>query len=400
MLRVEYLVFIDNQNIKCSDDRTFNNLLQSDPEIHILKDKLVYKKLEAHYSIESGKVKNTGDSYFHLTIIIIDEKRIDEFIELLRGVKSVLHVINKTPQILFDGISLYYSNLAYPLIFEIENLMRKLITKFMLTNVGINWVKERVPDDVKSSINSLNKDMTYLHNVDFIQLKNFLFSENYTAHRDHLIQKLKKSQNINEFKLEEIKTLIPMSNWEKYFSDSVGIDITKESLSKKWDELYDLRCKIAHNRIFDKSDYNKVIDLCKDVKDVIIKAILNLSKIDISERESTILTETIAGNFNFNSGEYLSAYSEMTDLISKLVEDKIFHIYPEERPDYIKRSLVGDLMRLSNHGILNEDIHNEIRVFIELRNQLVHRPENIMKNDISDYTEKIKYVNKLLDGWL
>ncbi|QIH37866.1 hypothetical protein G7A72_03195 [Flavobacterium sp. Sr18] len=398
MLKIEYLVFIENQNIKSSNEKTFNYLLQSDPEITISKNRLSYKELHVNYLLESGKVKNTGESYFHLSIECDNDKRIEEFIELLRAVKSILHIINKTPQTLFDGISLYYSNLAYPQIFEVENLMRKLITKFMLTNVGINWIKDRVPDDVKNSIISSNKDMTYLHNVDFIQLKNFLFSENYTAHKDHLIQKLRKAQTIEELKLEEIKALIPMSNWEKFFSTNV--DITKENLSKKWDELYGLRCKIAHNRTFEKSDYEKVNSLSIEVKDVISKAILNLDKINISEIESTILTETVAGNFNFGLGEYLSEYSEMTRLIYMLVENKIFNMFPEQKPNYSRRSIVGDLTRLSNHGLLNEDLHNEIRNFIYLRNKIVHEPETVKEENISAFTDRIKVVNKTLDGWL
>lgn len=398
MLKIEYLVFIENQNIKSSNEKTFNYLLQSDPEITISKNRLSYKELHVNYLLESGKVKNTGESYFHLSIECDNDKRIEEFIELLRAVKSILHIINKTPQTLFDGISLYYSNLAYPQIFEIENLMRKLITKFMLTNVGINWIKDRVPDDVKNSIISSNKDMTYLHNVDFIQLKNFLFSENYTAHKDHLIQKLRKAQTIEELKLEEIKALIPMSNWEKFFS--ANVDITKENLSKKWDELYGLRCKIAHNRTFEKSDYEKVNSLSIEVKDVISKAILNLDKINISEIESTILTETVAGNFNFGLGEYLSEYSEMTRLIYMLVENKIFNMFPEQKPNYSRRSIVGDLTRLSNHGLLNEDLHNEIRNFIYLRNKIVHEPETVKEENISAFTDRIKVVNKTLDGWL
>lgn len=398
MLKIEYLVFIENQNIKSSNEKTFNHLLQSDPEITISKNKLSYKELHVNYLLESGKVKNTGESYFHLSIECDNDKRIEEFIELLRAVKSILHLINKTPQTLFDGISLYYSNLAYPQIFEIENLMRKLITKFMLTNVGINWIKDRVPDDVKNSISSSNKDMTYLHNVDFIQLKNFLFSENYTAHKDYLIQKLRKAQTIEELKLEEIKALIPMSNWEKFFSTNV--DISKENLSKKWDELYGLRCKIAHNRTFEKSDYEKVKSLSIEVKDVISKAILNLDKINISEIESTLLTETVAGNFNFGLGEYLSEYSEMTRLIYMLVENKIFNMFPEQKPNYSRRSIVGDLTRLSNHGLLNEDLHNEIRNFIYLRNKIVHEPETVKEENISAFTDRIKVVNKTLDGWL
>ncbi|OXL16969.1 hypothetical protein CAN34_13700 [Psychrobacter sp. DAB_AL32B] len=73
--------------------------------------------------------------------------------------------------------------------------MRKLLTKFMLINVGVNWYKTDVPDDVANSIrtkdNNLKKDFTYFHNTDFIQLKNFLFSEEYISNKNKLINTLK-----------------------------------------------------------------------------------------------------------------------------------------------------------------------------------------------------------------
>jgi hypothetical protein len=304
MLKVEYLIFIDNQSIKCSDTRTFNHLLQSDPDISINKHKMTYQGLTVDYIIKNGKVKNTDSNYFQLTFVCDKIEKIDEYNKLLKAIRSVLHITNKTPQTLYDGVSLHYAQLAYPQVFEIENLMRKLITKFMLTNVGIDWIKERVPDDVKSSINNGNKDLTYLHNVDFIQLKNFLFSENYPSHKETLLQKLKKAKDIKEVNLEDIKALIPNSNWDKYFSENVNI--TKEQLSKQWDELYELRCRIAHNRAFAKSDFESVIRLCNELRTVIKSAIENLDKIDISDNEREMLTETIAGNFNLLSGEFMS----------------------------------------------------------------------------------------------
>lgn len=399
MLRIEYLVFIENVNVKSSNEKTFNHLLQSDPDIEVRKDKLIHKKLQVDYLINSGKVKNTNETYFHISINCDEEERINEFIDLLKSVKSILYLINKTPQILYDGISLYYSNLAYPLIFEIENLMRKLITKFMLTNVGINWIKERVPDDVKNSINPSNKDATYLHNVDFIQLKNFLFSESYSTHKENLISKLKAAKNISELNLEEIKTLIPESNWEKYFSNNV--DISKEKLNRKWDEIYELRCKIAHNRTFDKSDYETVKILTTDVKSVLLNAIKNLEKIDISEGESSMLAEIIAGNFNSTFGEFIFEFNEMVDFISRLVENKIFVPFPGEKTHYHPRSIIGDIHRLTSHGLLDEKMNNYIRHFINIRNQiLLSWTDNPSLEDVIESLSEIKKVNKTLNGWL
>src|SRR5688572_26687548 len=195
MLSVEYLVFNDKKSIKSVDSESFNHLLQSDPEIKIVGERLEYLGKFFFYKIDSGKVFNTDNFYFHLKFECNDIKQIEDFSKTLKAVKSLLHLANKTPQTLYDGISLYYSELAYPKIYEIENLMRKLITKFMMINVGIDWTKDRVPEDVKKSINPDNTETTYLHNVDFIQLKSFLFSENYPVHKEKLIQKLKNAKD-------------------------------------------------------------------------------------------------------------------------------------------------------------------------------------------------------------
>jgi hypothetical protein len=114
MLTVEYLVFNDKKTIKSTDTDSFNHLLQSDPEIEIQKNKLTYLGFSAEYQIEMGKVGNSDNIYFHLKFRSTDIKKIEDFNKLLRAVKAVLHLTNKTPQTLYDGISHYYSQLAYP----------------------------------------------------------------------------------------------------------------------------------------------------------------------------------------------------------------------------------------------------------------------------------------------
>ncbi|MFG3826309.1 hypothetical protein ACGI6H_34825, partial [Escherichia coli] len=61
-------------------------------------------------------------------------------------------------QIIWDDISKYYSIQAYPLIHEIENLMRKLITKFMIHNVGLSWTKDSVPKEFSEALKKSEKN--------------------------------------------------------------------------------------------------------------------------------------------------------------------------------------------------------------------------------------------------
>lgn len=386
MLKVEYLIFNDNQSIKCSDAKTFNNLLQTDPDITINRDKLTYQNLTVDYIIKNGKIKPAKNNYFHLSLICDKIEHIDEYDKLLKAVRSILHILHKEPQTLYDGVSLYYAKLAYPKVFETENLMRKLITKFMFINVGIGWHKERVPEEVKISIKTDNKDLTFLHNVDFIQLKHFLFSENYPIHKENLFREIKKAKDINDLNFKDIKSLIPSSNWDRYFSDN--INITRDELSKNWDKLYELRCKIAHNRTFSKTDYKDVENLCIALDKVIINAIDSLNKIDISDTERELLTESIATNFNYLFGEFVILWNELEYCITYLID----------KYNFSSKGLhfLHKINLLHKENKIDESIFLKIRYLLGIRNEVVHNAALFNQDEILKVINEIKLIIKIL----
>lgn len=398
MIRVEYLVFIDSKNVKCKDVKSFEHLIQSDPEIEIDKRKVIFKKsFKADYSIQSGKIAETDKVYFHLKFSVKKTSEIEKLTELLKSIKALFSIFTKTPQTLFDGISQYYANKAYPIIYDIENLMRKLITKFMLINVGADWTTQKVPDDVKSSINKDNQDSTYLHNVDFIQLKNFLFSEKYTVSKDKLIQKLKTSKDLSELNLDELKQMIPISNWDRYFSDE--IPISQEKLNQQWSELYDLRCNVAHNKTFTKSDYKKVIELVESLKPIIEKAIEKLDTIDVSKEDRESLEEEVAGNFNPSFGHFIYLWKELEKLMYETVEAKVRNENPELIDDK-NRTFLGDLKMLNNLKYFDESTYYTIRRLQRTRNRLVHFDENISDERVQRAISQLKRTLEKMKGWL
>lgn len=377
MLSAEYLIFIDNEGIKCNNEKTFNHLLQSNPEISIRNKKIHYKDIIVDYELTFGQIADTERTYFHLVFNYKEIENIEIYVQLLKAIKSVIHIITKTPQTLYDGVSIYYSNLTYPIISDIENIMRKLITKFMLTKVGIDWIKDRTPDDVKSSININNKDLTYLHNVDFIQLKNFLFSENYPIHKENLVKKLKEAKDITELNLDDIKILIPNSNWERYFSSDVSIP--KEKLIKNWDELYDLRCKIAHNKSFNITDYKKVITLCNELKPQLEQAINKLSNIQIDKDTRDLLKEEIANNFNILYGDFLSKWRNLEMFVRAKAEE----LNSEEEISR-RRTFNNDLRKLREFGLISYINYHTIRKLQVVRSEILHNSRNLTENEIHE----------------
>lgn len=394
-LVVEYLVFVDSKIVKCADINSFEHLLQSDPEIEIKDKKIEFKKLFLiDYSIQSGNIGDTEKVYFHLKFSVTKTSEIDELTELLRHVKSVFSIVTTKPQILYDGISQYYANRAYPRINDIENLMRKLITKFMLMNVGADWTKEKVPDDVKNSINSDNRDSTYLHSVDFIQLKNFLFSEKYNTRKDKLIDILKKSEDLSELNLNELKLMIPKSNWDRYFSKE--IPISQDKLSKQWSELYILRCKIAHNKTFNKIEFTRVKELIENLKPIIEKAIEKLDHIAISKIDRENLEEEIVGNFSQKHGEFLSLWKDFESLIFDTVDAKI----EDKGLVFTPRNFLRDLNLLIKERYFNHLTTININSLRLIRNRIVHFDEDLPEERVQKGINTLYKLNEEIEGWL
>ena len=248
----------------------------------------------------------------------------------------------KSPVILRDDISLYYSQKAYPIIFMTENLMRQLLTKFMLINAGFNWKKERTLDDVLKSVKEKNKEntsakavepnkepvneTTSLYHVDFIQLSKFLFSGDFPNHKSTLLAKLKATIDSDQFSKKEIRSLLPVSNWEKYFS--VFLQVEADSLEKKWKQLSDLRNQVAHNRTFHRADFQTVEKLAKELKSILQKAIASLTTIEVSAADTEILEDTMGWmlkkvtNFkNMSDDEQEGLRHELGDIIFAFERD-------------------------------------------------------------------------------
>ena len=87
--------------------------------------------------------------------------------------------------------------------------------------------------------------------------------------------------------LVELKEFIPKSNWDRYFSSLV--DCNDDYLRTRWNDLYALRCKVAHNAIIAKDDYDRLLELCADLKGKIEQAILKVYELNVSGEERDLI---------------------------------------------------------------------------------------------------------------
>lgn len=388
LYRVEYLVLSDAKKTQCKTIQALKSLIQADSDISIERNKISFKKHVSEIKIKFGKNEDKSHIYFNVCLTCKSENELDDFSWLLKSVRKSLAFVAKTTYVVWDDLGLYYSNQAYPKLYEIENLMRLLITKFMLTKVGLGWTKERVPTDVQQSINANNTDANYLNNVDFIQLKNFLFSENYPNHKDSLIKKLKAAKDFAELKLDDIKSLIPESNWDRFFQPLVGCEA--EFLKKRWDQLYELRCKVSHNKDFNKSNLDSVTKLTSELKPWLEKALSSLESISVTEEEKDSVFENVLTFYDATFAKYMARIQRLEHVLSSLLQ-----LFGTDIKSIRGSSLFELQNAVASMGILSEEQLIIINTARRVRNEIAH---NTFATDPREVIESQTELEKLVMG--
>jgi predicted transport protein len=394
MYKVEYLVIVEK--INTTTIASLKNLLQSDDEISLNKNILKFNKNNFQYKITKGNVSTGNNStYFHLKFYCKELKDINQFTTALRKIRGRLSMINKKQFTLWDDISKHYSSQAYDKIYHIENLMRKLLTKFMLVNLGMNWTSDRVPNDVNKSKNINNNDINFLNNIDFIKLSDFLFSENYPSHKESVLKKLNQAKDLSSLNIEEIRSLLPESNWSKYFASIVECE--GDYLNKIWKKLYDLRNSIAHNKTFSLSNLEEAEKLTSEIGEYLEDAISKLDEVVVPEEEIEEVVESVISEKNEDVGHFIENYRQLEYSLQTL--NKQINNSAEQ----MKRTLYPiqeTLSELGKKSIIPKEIVDNIKRLSKVRNLIIHGRDidynqtDLKKHslELEEYTENIKFL--------
>ena len=149
---VEMLLIVNKDTSFGRSPSAYKKIIEASEEVIFSPKELKFKEQSFKYDIsEYGSNKETIS--VKLTLNDVSEDNLITFSRLTRLFKKISSESNLgSTQIIWDDISKYYSIQAYPLIHEIENLMRKLITKFMIHNVGLSWTKDSVPKEFSEAL--------------------------------------------------------------------------------------------------------------------------------------------------------------------------------------------------------------------------------------------------------
>lgn len=373
-ITVQYLLIFEKGSI-CSDKKSICNLFQANSDIAINKSSLDYKGVNFRFEVNK-KIKDGDFRYFQLDIVGADETALDKQTELLKELRR-LTINNKGKiEILLDEISFYYSQKAYPLIYKVENLMRKLISLFLIERVGVTEAKNAIPIELDSK-----QSNNFLNQTDFIHLGEILTKEYSSNNINDLLRKIKKASSTEELELEELKSFIPKSNLDRYFKNYIDCDA--DFLNKKWKRLYELRCLVAHNNFFTKADFDELVNLIDEVKLKLKSAIEKINDIKIPENEKDSVLEFTVTNSNQLLGEFINEW--------KKLEQKLHEFAGIE-----KRRLpaIQYIKQMTQTGFLPKEIYNDLMRLNAFRNQVVHLTDNIFSDvEIHRNIETIKRLN-------
>jgi Txe/YoeB family toxin of Txe-Axe toxin-antitoxin module len=374
-IRVQYLLIFEKGSI-CSDVKSVCNLFQANSDISISKSSLSFKGI--NFQIEINKTIKDGDfRYFQLDIVGDDDSSIDKQTELLKELRRLTFNNKGKIEILLDEISFYYSQKAYPLIYKVENLMRKLISLFLIERVGVTKAKNAIPIelDIKQSNNFLNQ-------TDFIHLGEILTKEYSSYNVADLYKQIKRVEKIEELKLEELKSFIPKSNLDRYFKDYIDCDAG--FLNKKWRRLYELRCLVAHNNFFTSADFEELVNLIEEVKLKLKNAIEKINYISIPDSEKDSVLEFTITNSNQLLGEFINEW--------KVLEKKLFEFTCSDKRTY---PVTQNIKKMTQSGFLTRELYHDIMHLNAFRNQIVHLTETTFINeDILRNIEIVKRLNR------
>ncbi len=404
-LVVEYLVIVE-KNVSppffhiCHTAKSFNHFLKSNTcDIAISHNTLTYKDaLVVDYRITIGELSSKEQRFVHMTITFNDdEDDIDTFTTLLKAIKTSIHSSKGQLETLWNDISGYYSRKSYPLIHTVENLMRKLIAYFMLTTIGKEWITETSPKAVKEAIDKSKRKqyVDVLHQIDFSHLGDFLFKCDETKHITELLDKIETASVLEDLNLDELKSFSSKSNWERYFSNIVDCD--DGYLNKRWKQLYELRCKVAHNAIITKGDYEQIIQLVSEIQEKLQKAIDNIDKVYVPQEDKEQIAENVASNINSLYGEFIQLWKSFQSTTANII--KQLNLSLGGPSEFASLHILRNILR--HEELIDDELSYELEVLIEFRNRLVHDANiTFSESEVSHRIDQLKESTEELQALL
>lgn len=376
-IHVGYLAIMRNKGTFCGSSQAFVRLMEVDEAILIRDGAIYYSGQTAcDFKIIEGSVTLRDQRYFEINLVWDgdpdgDQIGLTRFKATMKAVRNAIRKADGEVAVIRDDLSSHYAFRSYPLIHEIENLMRRIIATFMLINIGREWVTDALPSDVQQAANNKKRKSTpdkeqgadyfnVLYALDFIHLGQILFDRYTPLQVQDLYSVIEDAKTAED--LESLRAYVPQSNWSRYFAKL--IECEGDYLQTRWNKLYDLRCKVAHNATVTVSDHQEIVKLVDEIKPHLEQALAKLHEVKVPPDDIEVVAESAARNVNSAVGQFIASWQRLEASIMRRIDHdttKTRHVTPTAEELY-------DSCLLDSSG---RDGFRELRL---LRNKVVHGP--------------------------
>ncbi len=366
--KIELLIINNAKNTIFNNEGKIVELFKLNDKFTIqqVSDKRYYKLIFKR-KIFRFFIYTESKNIYSIAIYTTNANSLDILTEAVREFKITIssNLKDCNYEVLWDDVGIHYAELAFPEINKIENLMRKLITKFMLVSVGMDFF-DNIPTDINLR-DDKNDDSGFLHNIDFIDLTKYLFIKRPLKKQDD-IMKIIDSLEENTFPTDiNLLNYKRDSHWNRYFKEIIGSNVDADVIKKDWDELYKLRCKVAHSKFLKKDEYTKIKTLCENLSILFYNALEKLNEIVLSEENKETITEDV-----FSEIEGAVWHEKLYELIIRNFENeftlKDLYVYePLLREQYpenntIRASIRRNLQKLRDDGRIKFIAHGKYQI--------------------------------------
>lgn len=230
-----------------------------------------------------------------------------------------------------DQVSAEISKKAYPLINELENIVREYLLRFFVKKVGSNWWAYNSNDSLKKKSKDVgtNRAMNGLlnmeiYNIDFVDLKELITGSFPRLSNSDIIQSLdaiskaKEEPTKVEEKIERLKQNW-IGNWEKFFQEHIQIDNFKVI----WDRLYNIRCMVCHNSLITLKCFLDLVNYYEDIKPKFGSIIEQTAHTPLSQIEKEAIEKTEKALEHINAIEAIPIKLTDSDLRELIVTGKL-----------------------------------------------------------------------------
>lgn len=351
ILNTEYLIILDKRNDKAlydmidSNERFLEFLSKSfSCDIDNISNIIYYLEEQFFFNIKNGAVKGVEQRFFFISVSS-DWNDIGDFIKyrkLLKCVRGACRENGFIVEVVKDDLSYYYSCKAYSEIHKVENLMRRFISYFMITNVGKGWEQKNSPKDVAKRFkeerdNNGKEFASQLHKLDFGHLGSILFDSYQFSDNANLFKEIIDNKDSEKVEIAKLLKYMPISNWEKFFKEEAGCDAS--FLKTRWDKLEKLRNRVAHSADISEDEYNQIHESVNEVIPVISKAFDNLDSVELDNESKINFQNKIAVTLSEKLSEVFDEINEITSDISFKYDGDInsFPVELQDRLDKVEK---------------------------------------------------------------